>query len=300
VNWDDLRYVLALAEAGSLARAARKLKVDHTTVGRRIEALEVDVGVRLFTRTTNGYTLTREAEEFLPDIRQIEANVLALERSAVARHNAIKGKLRVTASEALGSRFVAPRMSTFTRRHPDICVEFVTAVHALDLARREADIAIRLFRSSHDYLVVKRVAEFGYALYASEEYLARRPAPKGPDDLAKHDIVNLDMPTIGGLDEATWFDELGKEARTALVTNSTGIALGAALSGTGVTLLPCYIGDLEPTLRRLPMPNEPTRAVWLTVHKDLRRSPVIRAMLDFLTAMFTADADFLRYGSRRS
>src|SRR5258705_10362675 len=90
VNWDDLRYVLALAEAGSLARAARKLKVDHTTVGRRIEALEVDVGVRLFTRTTNGYTLTREAEEFLPDIRQIEANVLALERSAVARQNSIK------------------------------------------------------------------------------------------------------------------------------------------------------------------------------------------------------------------
>ncbi len=286
MNWDDLRYVLALAEAGSLARAARKLKVDHTTVGRRIEALEVDVGVRLFTRTTNGYTLTREAEEFLPDIRQIEANVLALERSAVARQNSIKGKLRVTASEALCSRYVAPRVSTFTRRHPDICVEFVTAVHALDLARREADIAIRLFRSSHDYLVVKRVAEFGYALYASEEYLARRPAPKGPDDLAKHDIVNLDLPTTEP-DEATWFDELGSaKARRGV---DRRVRRRSALDG-----------DLEPTLRRLPMPKEPTRAVWLTVHKDLRRSPVIRAMLDFLTAMFTADADFLRYGSRRS
>jgi DNA-binding transcriptional LysR family regulator len=299
VNWDDLRYVLALAEAGSLARAARKLKVDHTTVGRRIEALEADVGVRLFTRTTNGYVLTREAEEFLPDIRQIEASVLALERSAVARHGAIKGKIRVTASEALGSRYVAPRLSAFTRRHPDICVEFVTAVHALDLARREADVAIRLFRSSHDYLVVKRAAEFGYALYASEEYLARRPAPKGPGDLSKHDLVNLDLP--GDVpNEATWLEELGQNARIALVTNSTAVALGAALGSGGIALLPCFLGDEEPSLRRVPMPNEPSRAVWLTVHKDLRRQPVIRAMLDFLTAMFDADADFLRYGSRRS
>src|SRR5258705_3017206 len=91
VNWNDLRYVLALAEAGSLARAARKLKVDHTTVGRRIEALECDVGVQLFTRTTNGYTLTREAEEFLPGIREIESDVLSLDRQAQARNENIQG-----------------------------------------------------------------------------------------------------------------------------------------------------------------------------------------------------------------
>jgi DNA-binding transcriptional LysR family regulator len=298
VDWDDLRYVLALAEAGSLARAARKLKVDHTTVGRRIEALEVDVGVRLFTRTTNGYTLTREAEEFLPGIREIEANVLALERKAQARHEAIKGTIRVTASEALGSRFVAPRLAGFTRRNPEISVEFITAVHAVDLARREADLAIRLFRSPHEYLVAKRAAEFGYALYASEDYLARRPFPNSPGDLQKHDLVNLELP-VGPPDEATWLNELGKGSRIALVTNSTAVALGAALGGMGITLLPCFLGDAEPKLLRIPMPDEPTRAVWLTVHKDLRRSPPIRAMLDFLTEMFRAEAKLLRYGLRR-
>jgi DNA-binding transcriptional LysR family regulator len=298
VNWDDLRYVLALAEAGSLAKAARALKVDHTTVGRRIEALESDVGIRLFTRTTNGYTLTREAEELLPDIRDIETNVLAIQRNAQARSKAIQGKLRVTASEALGSRFVAPRLAGFARKHPQISVEFVTAVHAVDLARREADLAIRLFRSSHDYLVTKRVGEFGYALYASEEYLARRPAPSNPSDLQKHDLVNLTLPASVP-NEATWLEELGRGARVALVTNSTAVALGAALGGTGITLLPCFLGDLEPKLRRIPMPDEPTRCVWLTVHKDLRRSPPIRAMLDFLTEMFRADEEFLRYGLRK-
>jgi DNA-binding transcriptional LysR family regulator len=298
MNWDDLRYVLALAEAGSLARAARKLKVDHTTVGRRIEALECDVGILLFTRTTNGYTLTREAEELLPDLREIEANVLAVERSAHARHRAIKGTIRVTASEALGSRFVAPRLAGFARKHPDICVEFVTAVHALDLARREADVAIRLFRSRHEYLVVKRAGDFGYALYASEEYLGRRPAPMSPGELVKHDLVNLDLP-IPPPNEASWLEELGKGARIALITNSTAVALGAALGGMGITLLPCFIGDAEPKLRRIPMPDEPTRSVWLTVHKDLRQSPAIRAMLDFLTEMFRADAELLRYGLRK-
>ena len=299
MDWDDLRYVLALAEAGSLAGAARKLKVDHTTVGRRIEALECAVGVQLFTRTTNGYTLTREAEELLPGIRDIEASVLALERKAQARNESIKGTIRITASEALGSRFVAPRLSSFARQHPEICLQFVTAVHAVDLARREADVAIRLFRSQHEYLVAKRAGEFGYSLYASEEYLARRPAPNGPSDLCKHDLVNLELP-MSVPNEATWLDDIGKGARVVLLTNSTAVALGAALGGTGITLLPCFLGDVEPRLRRIPMPNEPTRSVWLTVHKDLRRSPPIRAILDYLTEIFRTDAHLLRYGLRKS
>lgn len=172
----------------------------------------------------------------------------------------------------------------------------MTAVHALDLARREADLAIRLFRSRHEYLVVKRVADFGFALYASEDYLDRRPIPKGPVDLAKHDIVNLGLP-LPAPNEATWLSDLASGARTALTTNSTAVALGAALGGAGITLLPRFLGDFEPSLRRIPMPDEPTRSVWLTVHKDLRRSAPIRAMLDFLTEMFRADAGLLRHGA---
>ncbi|SRR6266542_3729765 len=299
MNWDDLRYVLALSEAGSLARAARKLKVDHTTVGRRIETLEADLDIRLFARTASGYVLTREAEDLLPDIHRIESSVLAIERNCQARDRRLRGTIRLTGSEALGSRYVAPRLVSFTRQHPEICVEFITGVRAFDLARREADVAIRLFRSEDEYLAVKRAADLGFSLYASDEYLRDRSIPQEGPELSEHDIINLEVPGPTP-NEATWLEQLGHRARIALTTNSTSVALHAVVGGVGIALLPRVFGDVEPTLRRIPMPNEPTHPVWLTVHKDLRRAPRIRAILDFLTEMFRADATLLREGHVRA
>jgi DNA-binding transcriptional LysR family regulator len=295
MNWDDLRYVLALAEAGSLARAARELKVDHTTVGRRIEAIEVELGVKLFTRTANGYTMMNEASDLLAEIRQVEASVLAIERAAQGRDRALRGTVRVTVSEALGSRYVAPRLSAFTRRHPEISIGFMSAAQALDLARREADIAIRLFRSRHAYLVMKRVADLGYALYASQEYIGRRPIPTSAEELKQFDFIVFDLP-FPDPHEGTWLDVLARGGRIAISTNSTAAAFGAALGGAGIALLPRFLGDWEPTLRRIPMPDEPTLPIWLTIHKDLQQSAPVRSVLDFLTAMFRTDADYLRYG----
>jgi DNA-binding transcriptional LysR family regulator len=295
MNWDDLRYVLALAEAGSLARAARELKVDHTTVGRRIEAIEAELGLKLFTRAASGYTLMTEAQDLLSEIRQVEVSVLAVERAAQGRDRALRGKVRVTASEAFGSRYVAPRLAAFTRKHPEISIDFKSAAHALDLSRREADIAIRFFRSRHAYLVVKRVAEFGYALYASDEYLGRRGMPRKTEELRKHDFILFDLP-YPEPHEGTWLDDQAKGARVAMTTNSTAVALGAVTGGAGIALLPRFIGDWEPILRRIPMPNEPTLAVWLTIHKDLQHAAPVRSVLDFLSETFRADAHYLRYG----
>ncbi len=112
MNWDDLRFVLALSKAGSLARAAKELKVDHTTVGRRIEAVEADLGVRLFTRTTTGYVLTADAERLLPDIEQVEAAVLTLERGARAQDDSLEGSVRITSGETFGSCYLAPRRAS--------------------------------------------------------------------------------------------------------------------------------------------------------------------------------------------
>ena len=110
MNWDDLRFVLALSKAGSLARAAKELKVDHTTVGRRIEAVEADLGLRLFTRTTTGYVLTAEAERLLPDIEQVEEAVHTLERVVYAQHDSIEGIVRITSGETFGACYLAPRL----------------------------------------------------------------------------------------------------------------------------------------------------------------------------------------------
>src|ERR1700712_2257712 len=118
MNWDDLRYVLALCKAGSLSRAAVELKVDHTTVGRRIEAVEADLGVRLFTRTTTGYVPTAEAEGLLPAIRRVEEAVLTLERGAHAQQDSLEGTVRITSAETFGACYLAPRLATFGREHP--------------------------------------------------------------------------------------------------------------------------------------------------------------------------------------
>ncbi len=287
LNWDDLRYVLALAKAGSLARAAKALEVDHTTVGRRIEALEASLGVRLFTRTTLGYLLTHEGEALMPEIEQVEASVLALERGATARARDLDGVVRVTSTQTFSGGYLAPRLATFGREHPNLSIELIAESDVLDLARREADVAVRFVRSEHDHLVVRRVGEHAYALYAAESYLARRPAPQGPDDLASHDILSSTFEP--GAVDAYWLHRIAPAARVTFRSNLTLSIFAAAAAGAGIAVLPRYLGDAEPALRRIPMPDEPKQSMWLTVHRDLARSRRVRAVLDFLHATMQAD-----------
>jgi DNA-binding transcriptional LysR family regulator len=295
MNWDDLRYVLALSKAGSLAKAARALKVDHTTVGRRVEALEGHLGVRLFTRTTSGYVITQEAERLLPELAQVEAAVLQLERCSASGKAGLEGAVRVTAAETFGAAYLAPRLARFGREHPGLTIELMTGAAVFDLARREADVAVRFFRSKHEHLVVSRAGEVAYALYGSEAYLAHREAPRKPADLARHDIFCADLAPTSM--EAHWFHRLCPEARPAFVSNLTLAVLNATLAGGGIGLLPRYLADVEPRLRRVPMPDEPHQTIWLTVHKDLRHTRRVRELLDFLRAALDADRELLSGGA---
>lgn len=290
MNWDDLRFVLALSRAGTLARAARELKVDHTTVGRRIEAIEADLGVRLFTRATTGYVPTAEAERLWADIRDVEEAVLALQRGAHAQHDALDGSVRITAPETFGACYLASRLASFGRQHPGLTIELVAGGEVLDLARREADVAVRFFRSRHANLVVRRVGEITHALYAAEEYLARRPLTS-PDDLPHHPILT---PTPGAnVVETAWLERITRGARPAFVTNLTAGLVEAARAGAGIAVLPRYLADRDPTLRRLPMPDEPREPIWITVHRDVRQARRVRTLLDFLSARIKQDAGLL-------
>jgi DNA-binding transcriptional LysR family regulator len=290
MNWDDLRFVLALARAGSLVRAARDLRVDHSTVGRRVEALEADLGVRLFARTAKGYVLTAEAEALLPDIQHVEEAVLALERGAHARHDSLEGTVRVTSGETFGVRYLAPRLVAFGRRHPGLTIDLVTGGAVLDLSRREADIAVRFFRSAHENLVVRKVGELAHALYASEDYLGRRPV-KSSAELRDHPILT----TAPGSNvvEAHWVERLTSGARPAFVTTLTMALVDAARAGAGIAVLPRYLGDPEPTLRRLPMPDEPREPIWLTVHRDVKQTRRVRVVLDHLSECLAQDRKLL-------
>jgi DNA-binding transcriptional LysR family regulator len=290
MNWDDLRFVLALSRAGSLARAAKALGVDHTTVGRRIEAVEADLGVKLFTRATTGYVPTAEAERLWPGLRQVEEAVLALERGAHAQHDAVEGSVRVTSSETFGACYLAPRLAAFGREHPNLTIELVAAGEVLDLARREADIAVRLFRSHHENLVVRRAGALAHGLYASKAYLAARPL-KSAAELAEHPILT---PSPGEkVVEALWVERLTRGARPAFVSNLTIALVEAARAGAGIAVLPRYLGDTDPSLTHLPMPDAPKEPIWITVHRDVKQARRVRTVLDFLNQQLAHDAALL-------
>jgi DNA-binding transcriptional LysR family regulator len=290
MNWDDLRFVLALSNAGTLARAARALKVDHTTVGRRIEALEENLGVKLFTRTATGYVRTAEADALLPDMKRVEDAVLALERNAHARDDIVTGSVRVTAGETFGACYLAPRLAHFGREHSGLTVELVMGGDVLDLARREADIAVRLFRSQHADLVIKRAGELAHGLYAAKTYLAKHPV-KNALTLADHPLLTASPgPNIV---EALWLEQLSGGAQPAFVSNLTMALVAAVREGAGIAVLPRYIGDADNTLKHIKIQAEPRETIWVTVHRDMKQAPRVRLVLDFIHACLKRDQKLL-------
>lgn len=287
MNWDDLRFVAALSRAGSLARTATALGVDHTTVGRRVEAAERALGLRLFTRTAAGYVLTREGEQLIAPLRQVEDAVLALERGVHAQRGVLEGTVRVTSPETFGIAYLASRLARFGRQYPALCVELLPAGAVLDLSRSEAELAVRSFRTRHESLVVRRLGEVGHGLYASTGYLARHSI-KGPGDLCAHPLL---LPSSGV--ELAWVRQLAPGHDPAFVSDVSLALAEAAGAGAGVAVLPRYLGDAAPGLAHIPMPREPTEPLWLTVHRDLRQTPRVRVLLDFLVGAIRADQALL-------
>jgi DNA-binding transcriptional LysR family regulator len=288
--WDDLRYVLALVEAGSLARTAKALGVDHTTVGRRVEAAEQALGTRLFARTSTGYVPTAEAEALFARMRSVEDAVHALERGAQSRHERIEGVVRVTSPETFGCLYLAPCLAGLRREHPGLSIELRSTGAILDLARREADLAVRMFRSPHESLVVRRIGALRHGLYASRAYLARRPIRRLAE-LADHPLLTGE-PSPGAVD-AKWLARLVPGVRPALVCDLSVALLSACRAGAGVAVLPSYLGGADPSLEEIPAPDPPSEAIWMTVHRDLREAPRVRAVMDHLVACIARDKRLL-------
>lgn len=290
LDWDDLRYALALVDAGSLARAAKSLGVDHTTVGRRVDALEATLGVRLFTRTPTGYVPTADADRLLGPMRAVEDAVHAVERRATAEREVLAGKVRVTSPETFGVAYLAPCLAELGRAHPELTIELVPGGEVLDLGKRQAEVAVRFFRTAHKDLVVRRAGVVGYGLYASPGYLTANPI-KRRDALRGHRF--LSVPERDAV-ESRWLRALDADAVVAF-SSTVSIALqAAAREGAGIAILPRYLGDRDVGLRHVPMHDEPSEPLWLTVHRDLQRTPRVRALLDFLAARMKDDAALLR------
>ncbi len=288
MDWDDLRYFVAVTRGGSLAAAARQLRVKHSTVHRRVTALEDQLGTRLFERTPTGYALTQAGDDILPFASEVEAAVFAIERSAEGRDRSLSGEVRVTTSTVV-ARQMTVALAEFRRRHPAIVLDMLVTEDVLSLANREADVAIRVAVEPEPYLVGRRLMPLAFAAHATTTYLERRPAETSVRagfqgyDWIVHDDAGSDHP------QAVWERENVPPERVVLKTNSAPLLVDAVLAHMGAAVIAEATADQLTGV--VPIPGGRVdfgASLWALTHADLRAVPRVRALLDFLAAEMKA------------
>lgn len=282
MNWDDLRYVLSVARQRTLAAAGRELGVDSTTVGRRILAIETQLGARLFERTGEGFAATHTGEIALAHAEEIELQTLALEREVQGSDRRVEGPVRLTALDALLDKFVIPRLPRLWQQHPGLELTLISDVRLLDLSRREADIAIRASKPTHPDAVARRLGSVATAAYAARDFeIGAAPALVGfPRELDETGISRALLDRF-------------PQGRLVARANTEGHVHALVRAGVGIGLIDCFAGDVDPLLRRAGAQPPLLYEMWAVVHADMRRATRVRAVLDFLTEIMAEQADLL-------
>ncbi|HWE24528.1 MAG TPA: LysR family transcriptional regulator [Myxococcales bacterium] len=283
-DWSDLRVFLEVARSGTLAAAARKLGVDSTTVGRRLSALERDLGAKLLARTPDGFALTAAGDAMRAAGADMEQAVLRGEQRALGADRKLSGQVRVATTEMLGETVVLPALRTLRQRHPQIRVELLTGSAPLDVARRDAEVALRFVRPQRGDLVSRRAGTVAFGAYASKHYLAARGRPPAGSGFAGHDVILYSAPIrywrhghLGG-------EPLG-DVRVVLRANSTHAILAAVRLGLGIGPLPCFLAASDRALARVPSPAAiELDELWMVVHADVQRTSRVRAVIDAIEA----------------
>lgn len=298
-QWDDVRFFLAASREGSLSGAARALGVDHVTVGRRIALLEEQLSAKLLNRTPDGLSTTSAGQAILRQCEAMEGAALSLERLVEGHDTRAAGLVRVTANDWLTYSFIVPSIASLRERYPELQIDLLASIRILDIARREADLAVRVMigRPTDPRLVCRRLGDIGYALYVSRQYLARRGTPQRGEGLGGHDL-------IGYTGAPGWFGpfymgESVEGARTSMRMDNPFVRLKATANGLGISELACLFGDGHPEVIRV-WPNEAPalRPVWLITHEDLRRATRIRVVSSAIADTFQRQAKILRNGQR--
>ena len=283
-DWNDLRYFIAVAREGSTIAAAGALKVNQSTVQRRLAALEEKLGRKLVERTPTGYRLTELGQKALVHAQGVEDAVAAFERTLASSDTELAGTIRVTCSEADIYRLLTPVLARFGEKYPGLRVDFLITEALLDLARGEADIALRGGRLRDDALIGRKIADCPWVVYASRAYIARRGRPECVQDLAHHAVIGFK----GQLAESSTVRWLLAHATSAtMVAHSDSLlgALSAVKSGVGLAILPAYLGNVEDDIVQvLDAPPDLAQPLTMLVHPDLRHTPRVRAFFDFIVA----------------
>lgn len=293
MNWDDLRYFLALARQGTVSSAGRELNVKHTTVARRIAIFEDALGSKLFDRTPNGYLLTQVGENLLPHAEEVEERIHHADREVVGMDTRLSGTLRLASSYDLFTRLITPHIKTFTDQYPKIQIELVSSTSIIDLGKREADIAVRISPKPPEHLIGRPIVPLAHGVYGSEEYFKKSASKKDANKKSTHaDSLIL------WLQEETkpkWANDHFPDGKVVARVSDVVTMMELVKNHMGLARMPCYVADAEPMLRRLDLALVPSDwRVWVLSHQDLRDTARVRACRTFLVDIIQQQSDLIQ------
>jgi DNA-binding transcriptional LysR family regulator len=274
VNWDDLRVFLSVARSGSISSGAKQLNLQHSTVSRRIQKLEQHLGVRLFDKIPSGYQLTTAGEDLMQAVERMECEVLSVDGVLSGRDLTLSGPLRVTAIDNMASTVLMPMFSGFSRKYPEITLHLMVSNNDLSLAQREADVAIRLSNTPPDTLIGKRVVTVTSAIYGNRNYIQQRQEANEEPLWLGVDCCNF---------HRSWTKQASGDIPHRFYVDDTLLTLAALREGMGISILPCFMGDPEPSLIRYSEPKpEWDLGLWILLHPDLKRTTRVLAFRDYM------------------
>ncbi|WP_120075450.1 LysR family transcriptional regulator [Aurantiacibacter odishensis] len=291
-NWNDLRVFLAVARTARLKNAAQLLRIDSTTVSRRLRRLERALGQRLLEQTNEGQVLTQHGERLLARVERMAEEATGVYQSQGNPHT-LGGQLRLSVSEGFGSWFVAPRLAQLCSDHPELTIELVASSGFLSPSKREADIAIMLSRPKAGPLIARKLADYSLKLYARPSYLDDAGHPTAAQDLTRgHRLVGY-ISDLLYAPELDYLKEIHPDLFATVQSSSINAQMRLIAAGAGIGVLPCFMGDREKTIVRVLPEISISRSFWIVTHRDNHRLEKIRYVSEWLTKNVAEGRDIL-------
>lgn len=288
LDWDDLRVFLVVARLGSFSAAGDRLRLAHTTVGRRISNIESRIGARLLARHAKGMQLTHRGRELVRHLSAMETTAGEVERYLFGTAgNKMAGTVRIAVTDGLASFWLMPQLIAFNRTHPAVRIEIATVNSWGDLAVEETDIALRYARPSAASMVSRKVGRTHFALYGTKAYFDAFGTPSKLSELNRHILIeNINLRSNRAL--AEWQAAL-MAAPATFAANASATVLAAVRAGGGIALLPTFFEAAAPDLIMLDIPLKLTSDIWMLSHANTNKTPRVRALLTFIADRFARD-----------
>jgi DNA-binding transcriptional LysR family regulator len=294
MDWDLCKTFVAVADTGSFTAAARRLHASHPTVGRKIAALETQLGTKLFARAADGLALTADGRKFRDHAEAMAAAALRAETAVSARGRDARGTVKPSIGATLTSHWLMSRLGPFLREHERIQLEIITHPFPASVRRREADVVLRPVDSGEENLVGRKIGRLGTGFYASREYAARRQLPERRGEWKGHSVIGF-ANEASNAQLARWSDSVTRQGTVVMRCSSQGDMLAAVRAGIGISALSCFVGERYPDLVRVaPQKLVSVSDLWLLAHPDLVELPVVRAVIDFVAECARSDRAMLK------